>query len=417
MTEYEKYIVGCLLHDDPEATTDIFSEVTEADFSDRSAKAIFCAVRELKTDGAAVDPVSVHDRAKLDGIEISVSFLNECVNVTPTLTNAAEYAKGLHEYAERMRLSAHFYEISQELDAGSIEIEEGVSKGRKAISEVCVSSRDVVTGSAALDDALKDLEDRATGRKKAISSGFPSLDKYFDGGFQKGGLYIVGARPAQGKTTLALSMANNIALNNNRVLYVSMEMTRVQMTQLRLQMTGRIPAQDLTNIKCREVQEKLEAATTTIRQYPIDFNDRSNIPVSYIGRMCAARYDAVIIDYLQLIKPSTGKTRYEQITNISRDLKLLALEKNIPVICLSQLRRNENHDVEKEPRLDDLRDSGSIEQDADAVLLLHLTDRAEAGSNEPSELKVRIAKNRYGEQGSVVLDWYMKTRIIRDRKY
>lgn len=417
MTEYENYIVGCLLRDDPEATTAIFSEVTEADFSGTYSKAVFRAVRELKTDGAAVDPVSVYDRAKLDGIEIKKSYFTECVNIVPTLTNAAEYAKGLHEYAERKRLAGVLFDVSQEMNSGSIEIEEGISKVRKAISEVCVSSRDVVTGSAALEDALKDLEDRASGRKKAISSGFPSLDKYFDGGFQKGGLYIVGARPAQGKTTLALSMANNIAMNNNRVLYVSMEMTRVQMMHLRLQMTGRIAAQDLTNINCKEVQEKLAMAETTIRQYPIDFNDRSNIPVSYISRMCAARYDAVVVDYLQLIKPSIGKTRYEQITNISRDLKLLALEKNIPVICLSQLRRNENYAVEKEPRLDDLRDSGSIEQDADAVLLLHLSNRADEGSNDPSELKIHIAKNRYGDQGRCALDWYMKTRIIRDRKY
>ena len=97
-------------------------------------------------------------------------------------------------------------------------------------------------------------------------------------------------------------------------------------------------------------------------------------------------------------------------------MKLLALEKDIPVICLSQLRRNENYTVEKAPRLDDLRDSGSIEQDADAVLLLHLSDRSEAGSNEPSTLDVHIAKNRYGDQGRARLDWYMKTRIIRDRK-
>lgn len=410
---YESFIVGRLCQDGDQIFGDVFSNLTEDDFQLQDAKAVFKACHALTMQQMEINPVAIVEQTKLQGHEVSTTFIKECINTSPTNNNVVLYAQKIHEKAEETRLRALLSAVVDGLASESITLDEARADTEEALSKITYSDEGIVSADIALQSALQDMEDRVNGKITTISTGYPSIDRYFSGGLENGALYIIGARPACGKSTLAMNLANHIALQNRRVLFVSLEMTKEQLSRIRLQMVGYINHDDLFYVKSEEVQTKIQQASEVIRKHPVDFNKAQYLTVSYISKLCRSRhYDVVIIDYLQLVTPKGGKTRYEEVTRISRGLKGLALQQNIPVICLSQLNRGSALD---RPKISDLRDSGAIEQDADAVMLLYLSDRADVTENRPSTLEVSIAKNRYGGIGTVELDFYMKSRVIKDR--
>ena len=408
----ENYIVGCICIDE-NSFQEICAYVTSDDFQTTYGKAVFESAYQLASDQETIDPVSIIQKCKFLGTEIPESYLYECMKVTPTTTNATEYAKRLHESAESIRLADSLETISQDLRTGVISIEQGKALAEESTKKICFSDDGILSANLALQSCMEELASLSAGTYRPLMTGLNGIDRYFDGGLKNGSLYIIGARPGCGKTTLAMNIANSMARSNRRVLYITLEMSVEQMTKIRMQIIGEIQSYNLHHANTKDVAEKIEKASQEIKKYPIDFNKAFHLSIPYISRLCSAKkYDAVFIDHLQLVANAFGKTQYERITDISGNLKGLALSQNIPVICLSQLNRQS---ADSAPKLHDLRDSGAIEQDADAVLLLHLVDRAEYGEIKPSILEVVIGKNRFGSLGKAEFNWYMRTGIIKDR--
>ena len=408
----ENYIVGCLCINE-NSLQEIYAQVTADDFQTTYGRAVFESACQLASNQETIDPVSIMQQSKLHGTEIPQSYLAECMHVTPTTVNASEYAKRLHEIAEGARLADALETISQDLRTGVITIDQGKAMTEEATKKICFSDDGIMSADLALQSCMEELESIRAGTYRPLLTGLTGIDRYFESGMKNGSLYIIGARPGCGKTTLAMNIANSMARANRRVLYITLEMSVEQLTKSRMQIIGEIQSYDLNHPSSRDVSEKISRASLEIQRYPIDFNKSFHLSIPYISRLCSAKkYDAVFIDHLQLVSNAFGKTQYERITDISGNLKGLALSQNIPVICLSQLNRQS---ADTAPKLHDLRDSGAIEQDADAVLLLHLVDRAEYGETKPSILEVIIGKNRFGSLGSSELNWYMRTGIIEDR--
>ena len=410
--EYEDYIIGCLCKDGTSFNS-IYPHVTVDDFKRTPARLAYEASYRLATQQKDINLRSIFEEIILMGEEIPDHYLLECQQVVPTVSNASEYAKALHEHAERERFAGKLKNVSESLLRGTITVEDALQKTERAKNEMFLSDDGIKKSDDAINSAMKNLDDIASGKIKPLYSGFRSIDNLLDG-FCKGGLYIIGARPGSGKTTFALNVANNMTAAYKRILFVSLEMTTDQIVQCRLQMVGKINSYDLrNNARAKSTADKIKNAENWMRKHPMDFNTKSFVTIGYLEKIAMHKgYDCIIVDYLQLIRATSGKNQYEKITGISNGLKGLAVKLDIPIICLSQLNRRSGETGE--PEVTDLRDSGSIEQDADGILLLHLYARS--FDNSPSILNVRVPKNRYGSQseGSVPLDWYMQTRIITD---
>lgn len=255
------------------------------------------------------------------------------------------------------------------------------------------------------------------GRDNFVPSGFPRLDEILGGGFIQSGLYILGARPAMGKSTFAVNLADNIGGN---VLLVSLEMSPEQLTAKRVARLTGIPAGKLLRgAVTDEDWQKIAVANSALSEQGVYINSRYGLTVPQIQLLAQSvpELRAVIIDYLGLIQPATrGGNTYENVSQISRELKLLSISLNVPVICLCQLSRSVESREDKRPRLSDLRDSGAIEQDADAVLFLWRDGRNETPPTDGNPLlaQLDVAKNRHGATGETQFSFWMRTSTFKE---
>ena len=247
------------------------------------------------------------------------------------------------------------------------------------------------------------------GRHHRFQHCFFPLSQFAHPGF-RGGLYILGARPAMGKSTYAINLADNIKGN---CLYVSLEMTPEQIVSKRISRLTDLSAAKLLSGRVTEDDwTKIALAFTALSEQGVYINDRYDLTVQKIQLLAQSVPDlrAVIVDYLGLIQPATRSTSsYENITQISRELKRMAISLNVPVICLCQLSRTVESREDKRPRLSDLRDSGAIEQDADAVMFLYRPDYYTGGKTDgqPSLTHLEVAKNRHGRTGQTDFNFWM----------
>jgi replicative DNA helicase len=253
------------------------------------------------------------------------------------------------------------------------------------------------------------------GTANFVPSGFAVLDEILGGGFIKGGLYIIGARPAVGKSSFAVNLADTI---KGSVLFVSLEMGDELITAKRCARITGIPSGYILNGKLSEAQwEKIGIATSYLHRSAVYINSRFDLTVDQIQGLAQSIPDiqAIIIDYLGLIRPATqGGSTYENVSQISRDLKRLALSLNVPVVCLSQLSRTVEGREDKRPRLSDLRDSGAIEQDADAVMFLYREDYYRGAGGASSAVQLNVAKNRHGSCGTSEFTFYRAISAFKE---
>lgn len=254
-----------------------------------------------------------------------------------------------------------------------------------------------------LSDTVQSIRENKNNHcPKGISSGIDQIDSIL-GRLQGGNLYIIGARPGMGKSSLALQMACNAAKNDNRILFVSLEMTNKQLvTRLLSAQTG-IRHTALRDCNCSEMELKeIDLSVDKLKDLPLYLVDQAALTINDIT--LAVEYnkpDILFIDYLGLIQPARHEDRRIEVDKISYALKSIAKYFNIPVVCLSQLRRGAiGSDDSKCPSLSDLRDSGAIEQAADAVILIH------RNRMDTKETELHIAKNRHGETGVINASWY-----------
>lgn len=369
--------------------------LTEESFALETPRRIFRAAAMLAADGVAIDPISVRELLAREGFTLTNQTIMEYLDVTPTSANDTIYAALVQKHALRRGAKALANRI---LEDDETEPEELAVNAARDFENLARSQRNGRLAFAIdrISDFYRGLEEQA---ETFLSTGFPSLDSILGGGLHKGRLYIIGARPGVGKTSFALNLADNLPAP---VLFVSLEMTETEITRLQVARRTKIPTRRIerhNNLTEAEF-ERIAAATSELCHSGIAVNRRPGATVAEIN--CMARsvkgLGAVFVDYLGLITAANpGKSRYEGITDISRDLKKLALSLDVPVVALAQLNRAVESRQDKRPSLADLRDSGAIEQDANVVMLLsHYSSRDEM----PILIECEVAKNRHGPIGS-----------------
>jgi replicative DNA helicase len=427
--EAEASLLGAILID-TDAIVKIADRISVEDFYDPRHARIYEALRVLYERRSAIDVLTLSDQLKGNGFLEMVggpSYLTELTNFVPTAAHVEQYADIVAQKALRRRLisaSADMADLGRDESKALQElIEEAESRlfevSQKHVKQSVVSLESVLAESfERLDDLHKDKN-----KIRGIPSGYRDLDNLL-AGFQRSDLFILAARPSMGKTAFVLNLAHKVAtLAKESVLVFSLEMSKEQLVDRLLAMESGVDAWALRTGKLTDDDfERLGEAMGTLSEAKIYIDDTPGITVSDLRTK--ARREAhtqplglVIVDYLQLMsgggKYSSEGNRVQEISEISRGLKGIARELNVPVIALSQLSRSVESRSPKIPQLSDLRESGSIEQDADVVAFLYREDYYEPDSERKNIMDVLIKKHRNGPVGGVELYFDRDKQRIR----
>lgn len=412
----EQYLCGAILISGDAVMKAIRGIVTPDCFQLEAYRAIFTAALSLLEDGTPIDPVSIAATAKRQGVELPNKLLLELMEIVPTAANCVDYA---HRVAEDARTRA-VKELAERIQSDTVSSADELLATLQRETEAIRGSsyqRGLLTPNDTLHRFMDFVVRAGEKRDNFISTGFPRLDDILGGGFIRGGLYILGARPAVGKSTFGINLADNIAGN---VLFVSLEMSAEQIMAKRIsRRIGCSSARLLSGQLSDQAWEKVAMASSDISQRGLYLNNRFDLTVSQIGLLAQAvpELRAIIVDYLGLIQPATrSASTYENISQISRELKRMAMSLNVPVICLCQLSRQVESRQNKRPMLSDLRDSGAIEQDADGVLFLYRDDYYAGGpaDGQPSAVELSVAKNRHGQTGETSFNLWLKYSYFKE---
>ena len=414
----EKSLLGAIMLSDG-ALPEILTILRPADFYETRHQEIFQAMVELYDQHRPIDLLTLTSelkaRKKIRAVG-GAPYLTELSNFVPAASHAKAYAEIIEKAAVRRRLINAGEKIAEKAYEEGADVDLLVGEAEKDLFEVSdkIIKNDYVPMDQLLADALERIAElkKNKGVLRGLKTGFADLDKK-TAGLQKGDLVIVGARPAMGKTTFAQNLAYNIAnINRRGVLFFSMEMAKNEIVDRIISDIA-----DVDNWKMRtgnlsdEEFSRIGDALGEIDELPIYIDDTSSMTVMELrNKARRAKHDhdigVVIVDYLQLI---TGSDRYsgnrvQEVTEISRGLKILARELEIPVIALAQLSRNVTGRDDPRPVLSDLRESGSIEQDADLVMFLHRPDYYKKPEEEETNItELLIRKHRHGAIGLIEL--------------
>ena len=372
---------------------------------------IYEATIDLYNSGAAVDIILVEQELKRRGQLSDRFYLFSLAEMEYTTSRAETYAKEIREKARQRRLASMSKELLSEIDAGNKTTEELLSEMEKAITEVTATSGKTTESlKDAQGQSLKEMLARRANKGKllGVTTGFIDLDAATSG-LCKSNLIILAARPSMGKTALALNTAGQAA-KDVPVLFFSLEMSKVELIQRLWSMESQVAATKIRNgwLTDDELEYVVNAAGR-LEERQLYIDDTAGITLSEM-RMRARRLKhehglgLIVVDYMQLIQGSKEYrgNRVQEVSEISRGLKSLSKELEVPVLALSQLSRQVEMRAEKKPQLSDLRDSGSIEQDADIVMFLYREQYYDRDI-EDNTAEVIIAKNRNGSTGTVGL--------------
>lgn len=410
----ELIVAGAILGDSRTLRV-IRAELSADDFRTELGRVVFIAACSLEDDGKPVDPVTIKAEAASNGTALTIQDLSSAMELS-AVSDLDVHIQGMKN--DMLRSGLMEAVSSAYLRLGREEPPQIVCADLQGAIQQAVE-RDHSHTLASSADAMSEFMDRRIAiddgtAKAVVSTGYNSLDNALGGGLVDGGLYILGARPGCGKSTLGLSIAEKVAAAGTPVLFISLEMPVVQLTARRLAAeTGVSTTRILLHSLSDAENQMIADAMDKLHARQLFFNQERRATVSSIGVQArqVKHCGLVVVDYLGLIQHSPGKSLYERVTETSNSLKRLALSLNIPILCLAQLNR-ELEGRKGPPRLSDLRDSGAIEQDADGVLLLHRPQYED--KNGPTPLVVSVAKNRHGPAGSELLfNWYLNNGRIR----
>ena len=417
--EAEQSVIGSMLIDKESIMT--ASEIISGDdFYQKQFGILFDNMVELFNEGKAVDLVTLQNRLKENGVPEEVSnmgFVRELLTNIPTSANVKYYADIVYEKAVLRKLIKTTETVANDCYVGADKLENILEDTEKKIFDI-VQRRNagdytpinkIVQNSIMRVSAASKLKGNVTG----IPTGFIDLD-YRTSGMQKSDLVLVAARPSMGKTAFVLNMAQYMAFECNKTVAIfSLEMSSEQLVNRLLAMEARIDAQKLRNgsLEDKDWESLLESAGTVAKSNLI-IDDRAS-SLAEIRSKCRKfklehNLDIVIIDYLQLMSSGGGRSsdsRQQEISDISRGLKRMARELDVPVVALSQLSRAVEQRPDHRPMLSDLRESGAIEQDADVVMFLYRDEYYNKESELKGTAEVIIAKQRNGPIGTVTLAW------------
>lgn len=413
--EAEQAVLGAILFD-PTCVPKVIENLLDTDFFIDTNRKIFETVMSMFTNGKKVDPVTVLDEMKAMGYkdEANREYFKQLLDVTPTAANVLEYAKIVRE--------KHMLREIQHVCNEIFDLTRNEQESAQTIAELAeqkiyaVRGGREITGLRHIKSVIKDVYDGLDelaahpGQLPGIPTGFSDLDNAL-GGLNKSDLILVAARPGMGKTAFALNLILTAAQNSGKNIAVfQLEMSDIQLTTRMISSEALVDSRKLRMGTLDDDDwNKIAQASSILSKTNIFIEDNSSISISEIKAKCRRMGDKIgliVIDYLQLMQGSKyNDNRVQQIGEISRSLKIMAKELNVPVVCLSQLSRGPESRTDKRPMLSDLRDSGAIEQDADIVMFLYRDDYYNPDSEKKNVVECIIAKNRHGETKTVEMQW------------
>ena len=428
--EAEQAVLGSILIDS-RCITDVVGILTPDDFYLKQNREIFETIYTMFNFSQTIDPVTVLDKMKELGLhqDNSRDYILQLMEITPTAANVVRYANIVREKAMLRGLAQASSDISEMVHEEVGTASEMLESAEKKIYALRKGERGdslehVGTILHKVFDRLTELS-LSDSDIPGMSTGLRDLDVKING-LNNSDLLLVAARPAMGKSAFALNIGLNVAKKYNKTVAIfNLEMSREQLVMRLLANESFVDSKKLATGKLSEEEwGKLCMASASLSQTDIRIDDNPSITVAEMNAKCR-RLDnlgLVIIDYLQLMQGSGygkggGDNRVQVVAEISRALKIMAKELNVPVLCLSQLSRAVESRTDKRPILSDLRESGAIEQDADSVMFLYRDEYYNENTEDKGIAECIVSKNRHGETGTVKLQWIAQYQAFADREW
>lgn len=418
-TEAEQSVIGSMIMD-REAITIASEIIAGEDFYGKQYGVLFDTMVELNDEGKPVDLVTLQDRLREKDVPPEVSsleFVKDLINSVPTSANIKYYATIVAEKSTLRKLIRLNEEIANTCYTGKENLEVILEDTEKRVFELVQkrNTGDYVPIRQVVMNAMDKIEkaSKNKGNVTGVATGFIDLD-YRTAGMQPSDLILVAARPSMGKTAFVLNIAQHVAFKLNQTVAIfSLEMSKEQLVNRLFSLESRVDSQHLRTGNLSDAEwEKLIESAGVIGRSNLIIDDTPGISISELRSKCR-KYKLdhdlkmIIIDYLQLMSGSGrgSDSRQQEISDISRSLKALARELNVPVIALSQLSRAVEQRPDHRPMLSDLRESGAIEQDADVVMFIYRDDYYNKDTDRKGIAEIIIAKQRNGPIGTVELVW------------
>lgn len=426
--ESEQSILGSIILD-KDAMITVSETINPGDFYKEAHKIIYESMLRLNSNNEPIDLITLIEELRKEGHLDNVggiSYLTSLSTIVPTTSNVKYYANIVKEKSVMRQLIKASNEIINLGYDGSSDVQEILDKAEKSIFDISQekSGDEIKPINLVLQDAYDMIESLYTNKSEVtgITTGFADLNKKING-LQRTDLILVAARPAMGKTAFSLNLVQNAALKGDASVAVfSLEMSKEQLVQRMLSAQSNV---ELSKIKTGTLGEsdwpRIIDAMAVLSEANIFIDDTPGIKISEIRSKCRRLkiekgLDLILIDYLQLMEgEGKNENRQQEIAKISRALKILAKELNCPVVALSQLSRSPELRKDHRPILSDLRESGSIEQDADIVMFLYRDEYYHDDSEKKNIGEVIVAKNRHGETGIVELVWFGQVQKFADK--
>ena len=425
-SEAEESVLGSVLLS-ADAANIALEKLHPDDFYIPAHQSIFEAITSLFDSNQPIDAVTVSEALRrIDALEPSggAGYLAQLLDTVPTASNIEHYAAIVEEHALRRRLQRVGGDVTQLATRMDDDIATVLDRAEQSV--FAVSERRIGEGLAPIDPLLGPAIERAEELNRrgnditGLPTGFRDLDRKL-AGLHPSNLLIVAGRPGMGKSALALNIAQNIAIDDKPVAIFTLEMSREEVVSRMLCASGRIDSQRLRSGQLGESDfTKLSNAASVLYKKPIYVDDSPGLTVTEIRAKCRRMHrrpglSLVVIDYLQLMQGSGQENRQQEIATISRSLKNLARELEVPVIALSQLNRSMEVREDKRPRLSDLRESGSLEQDADVVMFIYRHEYYHPEAQETKGIaEVAVAKHRQGATGRIDMTFLPEFTLFAD---
>ena len=413
--EAEQAVLGSMLIS-PACVPSVIEQLKPEDFYVETNRLIFDTISQMFTDGRPIDPVTVLDEMKFAGHKNHANrdYFMQLIETTPTAANVLEYTgivRGKSMLRELQQASSEIIDLTRKEEEDPQTIADLAEQKIYAVRQ----GREV-KGFSSINEAIREVYDQLDelaanpGKLPGLPTGFSMLDQYI-GGLNKSDLILMAARPGMGKTAIALNMALHAARKSGKTVVIfQLEMSKSQLATRLLSSEALVDSKKLRmgNLNDDDWQ-RMAGATDVLQRLPILVDENSGITVPEMKAKCrrlGKDLGLIVIDYLQLMhSPKHTDNRVQEVAEISRSLKIMAKELQVPVLCCSQLSRGPEGRTNKRPMLSDLRESGSIEQDADIVLFIYRDDYYNEESEKKNTAELIVAKNRHGETGTVELQW------------
>lgn len=430
--EAEQSVLGSMLIDS-RCVNDVIGLLRPDDFYLQANRDIYETVYEMFSYSQVIDPVTVLEKMRERGVfdeQNSTNYIKQLMLVTPTAANVKQYAQIVRDKSLQRSLTEAAASINEMVYDGAGSAQDMLEAAEKQIyalrrGNAGDSLEHVGTITLKVFDRLQELAESGSDIS-GISTGLRDLDKFING-LNKTDFMLLAGRPGMGKTSLGLNIALNVAKKypKRTVVFFSLEMSKQQLVTRLLSNESFVDNKKLTTGQLStEEWSRIGIAAHALSQTDLRVDDNPAITVAEMNAKCRRIEDLslVVIDYLQLMTSSGGRSyggenRQQVVSDISRSLKIMAKELNVPVLCLSQLSRANESRQDKRPMLSDLRESGAIEQDADEVMFIYREDYYNKETEKQNVAECIVAKNRHGETGTVELQWLPQFTTFADREW